>query len=123
MNEPTKPERSRITAARLVICGFLAAFVSGLFHTPGAWSDVHSQWFPALVRAVASLGLFIATHWVYLRSRPEAIALWFVFGTMFTDSLYTLVVSQRFLYDHNSPGPFDYLQHPSHFFDFPWGNF
>ena len=123
MNEPSKPKRGYITTARLLICGFLAAFVSELFRTPGAWSDYHSQWFPALVRAVASLGLFIATHWIYLRSRPQAIALWFVFGALFTASLHTLVVSQRFLRDYDYPGPFDYLQHPSNFFDFPWGYF
>ena len=127
VNERKKSERKRITALRLLVCGVFAVVISTIFHTPGAWSDFHSQWFPALFRALASLPLFIATHRIYIgrgeSSKLQAGALWFLFGAIFTSSLVSLVDSQRWCTLCGRPGPFDYLSHPSAFFYFPWGHF
>jgi len=116
MDAHSQAKRGYITTTRLLLCGILAVLVSGLFRTPGSWSDVHSQWFPSLVRAASSLVLFLTTHWIYLRSKPEAIALYLLFGAMFTVSLCSLVNAQWWLERYQRPGPFDYLRHPSQFF-------
>lgn len=95
--------------------------------TPGAWSDWKSQWFPSLILAPFSLALCVMTHRIYIRAgaapKIQAIVLWFLFGGVFTDSICTLIVAQRFLNEYGGPGPLDYICHPSLFFNLPWGNF
>ena len=74
-----------------------------------------------------TLVLCVAVHWVYIRPgrslKFQAIVLWFLFGSVFTWCVSSLIRSQRFMALYGRDGPFDYLCHPSMFFDFPWGHF
>ena len=77
--------------------------------------------------APIALVLCVAVHWVYIRPgrspKFQAVALWFLFGGTFTLCVGGLIESQRFMALYGRDGPFDYLRHPSMFFDFPWGHF
>jgi len=121
--DETKPKARRlVTAPLLTALGFVAWIISSVvsampFITPGGWSDFHSQWLGAFLGAIFFLGLFVATHWLWSRSKPLACCFWFAFGGLFTMSLYSLVVSQKFLTERGRAGPFNYLRHPSWFFD------
>ena len=127
MNQPEEPKLQKLTTGRLLAVFFLAFIASPFFRTPGSWSDVSSQWLPELLLAPISLAFCIATHWIYIRPgrapKIQAATLWFLFGGVFIISVVGLIQSQLFLTRYHRLGPFDYLCHPSHFFDAPWGNF
>ena len=127
VNESEEPKSQKLTTRRLLVVFFLAFIACSLFRTPGSWSDGGSQWFPSLLLAPVSLAFCIATHWIYIRPgrapKVQAAILWVIFGVVFTVSVIGLIQSQHFLSRYHRPGPFDYLRHPSHFFDAPWGNF
>ncbi len=127
MNEPGDLKPQKATMGRLLVAFFLVFIACFLFRTPGSWSDGRSQWLPSLLLAPISLAFCIATPWIFGwsgRAQKIRVAiLWFLFGAAFTFSVVELIKSQHFLMRYHRLGPFDYLRHPSRFFDAPWGRF
>jgi hypothetical protein len=52
--------------------------------TPDSWSDPRSQWTPPAAIALAALGLFVASFWIYRQRgvvfKAQAVILWLIAG-------------------------------------------
>jgi heme/copper-type cytochrome/quinol oxidase subunit 3 len=65
---------------------FLANVFGSLIPTPNSWSDVRSQWMPAVVLAISSLSFLVATLWLYRKNKlspVQAGILGFIFSGVF----------------------------------------
>jgi thiamine transporter ThiT len=81
---------------------FLVAFcLAGLIPTPGAWSDLRSQWLDAATAAVICIVFLIITARTFWKGGPltglQASLLCLIFGTILVLMVRELFTSMLFL--------------------------
>jgi hypothetical protein len=81
---------------------FFAAFcIAGLIPTPGAWSDVRSQWLTPLLTALLCVAFLIVTAWSYWKTKSlsglQAILMALLLGTLLLFVVHDLSTCIQFL--------------------------